>query len=82
MGTDAYLDQWHWSEKQERAGTPKTCYKHSCAKPKRKATASSPRINNRDFLRQSATKSSSSAAATPAPKPHSPRRAWEPRPYS
>ena len=22
VGTDAYLDQWHWSEKQERAGTP------------------------------------------------------------
>ncbi len=22
VGTDAYLDQWHWSAKQERAGTP------------------------------------------------------------
>ena len=22
VGTDAYLEQWHWSEKQERAGTP------------------------------------------------------------
>ncbi len=21
VGTDAYLEQWHWSEKQERAGT-------------------------------------------------------------
>ena len=22
VGSDAYLDQWHWSAKQERAGTP------------------------------------------------------------
>ncbi len=22
VGTDAYLDLWHWSAKQERAGTP------------------------------------------------------------
>ena len=22
VGTDAYLDQWHWSAKQERTGTP------------------------------------------------------------
>ncbi len=22
VGTDAYLDQWHWSAKQERAGSP------------------------------------------------------------
>lgn len=22
VGTEAYLEQWHWSAKQERAGTP------------------------------------------------------------
>lgn len=22
VGTDAYLDQWHWSAKKERTGTP------------------------------------------------------------
>lgn len=24
VGSDAYLEQWHWSEKQEMPGTPQT----------------------------------------------------------